>query len=159
MTVRRFRDDDLTSVVGLFTDTVRHVNLQDYSSEQVLVWAPQPPDLVRWRDRLAGLTVWVAESEGRIIGFCGLGAGGHVDLLYVDYRCQRQGVARRLMQQVEAEARHSGIRRLFTEASITARPFFEGMGFESLHERRVELRGVVFQNYRMEKQIAMPDTD
>ncbi len=153
MTVRRYRDDDLESVIALFTDTVRHVNTQDYSSEQIAVWSPQPPDLIRWRERVAGLSLWVAESDGRIIGFCGLGADGHLDLLYVDYRFQRRGVARSLYQHVEVEARRSGVRRLFTEASVTARPFFESMGFGIVREQRVEFRGVDFQNYVMEKSI------
>jgi len=158
MIVRRYKDDDLGSVVTLFTETVRHVNIHDYSSEQVAAWAPQPPDLVRWRERVAGLAIWVAESDSQVIGFCGLGADGHVDLLYTDYRFQRQGVARRLYQQVEAEARRRGIRRLFTEASITARHFFESMGFGIIHEQRVEFRGVIFQNYAMERFITMPNT-
>jgi len=151
--IRQYTDNDLESVVGLFTDTVRHVNIRDYSAEQIAAWAPQPPDLPRWRERLANLNLWVAESDHRIIGFCGLGADGHVDLLYVDYRFQRRGVARRLYQQVETEAQRRGIGRLFTEASITARPFFESMGFGSLEEQRVELRGVVFKNFRMEKRL------
>lgn len=158
MTVRRYRDDDLESVVVLFTDTVHQVNIRDYSSEQVAAWAPQPPDLTRWRQRVARLTLWVAESDSRIIGFCGLGAGGHVDLLYVHYRFQRRGVARRLYQQMEAEARQCGIGRLLTEASITARRFFESMGFSVFHEQHVEFQGVVFQIYRMEKRVLVPDT-
>ena len=154
MTIRRFRDDDLEPVVGLFTDTVWRVNIHDYSSEQVAAWAPPAPDWTRWRQRIAKLTLWVAEADGRIIGFCGLAAGGHVDLLYVDYRFQRQGVARQLYQHVKAEACRRGIRRLFTEASITARPFFERMGFGNAREQRVQLRGVAFQNFAMEKDIA-----
>jgi GNAT superfamily N-acetyltransferase len=153
MTFRQYQDNDFESVVALFTETVRHVNIHDYSADQVAVWAPQPPDLIRWRERLVGLTLWVAESDSRVIGFCGLGADGHVDLLYTDYRFQRQGVARRLYQQVETEARRRGILRLFTEASITARPFFESMGFEILREQSVELRGAFFKNYAMEKHI------
>lgn len=151
--VRRYQDDDFISVVLLFTETVRHVNIRDYSAEQVAVWAPGRPDWNCWRERVAGLAIWVAESDGRVIGFCGLGADGHVDLLYVDYRFQRQGVARCLYQHLEAEARRRGIRRLFTEASITARPFFESVGFGILRAQRVEFRGVIFQNYAMEKSI------
>jgi putative acetyltransferase len=153
MIVRRYNDGDLESVVILFTETVHHVSINDYSSEQVAAWAPQPPNLIRWRERLARLTLWVAETGSRLLGFCGLGADGHVDLLYTDYRFQRQGVARSLYQQVETEARRCGIRRLFTEASITARPFFERMGFGIIHEQRVEFGGIIFQNYAMEKHI------
>jgi N-acetylglutamate synthase-like GNAT family acetyltransferase len=129
------------------------VNTRDYSAEQVAAWAPQPPDLIRWRERVSDLSLWVAESAGDVVGFCGLGTGGHVDLLYVDYRFQRQGVARRLIERIQAEARRDGVRRLFTGASITARPFFESMGFHVVREQQVEVRGVSFLNYVMERRI------
>jgi len=151
MTIRPYNAADFEQIVTLFTNTVRHINIRDYSSEQVAAWAPQPPDFARWHERLAGLTIWVAESESRIIGFCGLGADGHVDPLYTDYRFQRQGVARSLYQHVETEARSRNVQRLFTEASITARPFFERMGFGVICEQDVELRGVLFRNYAMQK--------
>ena len=55
-----------------------------------------------------------------------------------------------------AEARRAGIRRLFTKASITARPFFEAQGFVVLTPQVVTVRGVEFVNYRMERIIAEP---
>ena len=158
MIARRYKDGDLEPIVAVFTDTVRQVNVQHYSPDQIAAWAPRPPDLAHWRERFASLAIWVAESNGQVIGFCGLGDGGHVDFLYTDYRFQRQRVASRLYQQVEAEVIRQGARRLFTEASITARPFFEKMGFKVLREQQVEFRGVMFQNYVMEKHIALPDT-
>jgi putative acetyltransferase len=55
---------------------------------------------------------------------------------------------------VVAEARRVGLVRLFTEASITARPFFEARGFTVLAPQVVTLRGVEFVNYRMELLLA-----
>ncbi len=153
MIIRRYNDDDLESVVKLFTETVHQVSIHDYSSEQVAAWAPQLPDLGHWRERLARVTLWVADSGSRLLGFCGLGADGHIDLLYTDYRFQRQGVARSLYRQIETEACSRGARRLFAEASITARPFFASMGFGIIHEQMVEVRGICFKNYAMEKYI------
>jgi len=156
LVIRRHNEADLRSLAELFTETVWRVNIRDYSLEQIAAWAPQSPDLDWWRKRVAGLSFWIAELDGCLAGFCGLGPDGHLDLLYTDYRFQRRGVARSLYQQVEADARTAGIRRLFTEASITARPFFEAMGFRVLREQHVELRGVTFRNYAMEKSIECP---
>ena len=49
-----------------------------------------------------------------------------------------------------AEARRQGIARLFVEASLTARPFFERYGFTELARQTVVCRGVEMDNYRME---------
>lgn len=153
MTIRQYKEDDLESVVDLFINTVRQVNIRDYTSEQVAAWAPQPPDLTRWRERIASLSLWVAESDSRIIGFCGLGTNGYIDFLYVDHDFQRRGVGRKLFEHVATEARRKGARRLTTNASITARSFFERMGFKVLREQQVEVRGVCLLNYQMEKHI------
>lgn len=45
---------------------------------------------------------------------------------------------------------------VFTEASITARPFFERNGFEVIEAQDVELRGETFRNYRMAKALSAP---
>ena len=55
-----------------------------------------------------------------------------------------------------AEARRAGLTRLFTEASITARPFFEAQGFAVLAQHVVMCRGTEFVNYRMERLPAEP---
>lgn len=153
MTIRQYKEDGLESLADLYTNTVRQVNIRDYTPEQVAAWAPQPPDLTRWGKRIAGLSLWVAESESRIIGFCGLGANGYIDFLYVDHRFQRQGVGRKLFGHVAVEARRKGARRLTANVSITARPFFESMGFKLVREQQVEVRGVSLTNYEMERHL------
>jgi putative acetyltransferase len=45
----------------------------------------------------------------------------------------------------------SSLSRIFTEASITARPFFERAGFQLITQQTVEHNGVSFVNCRMEK--------
>jgi putative acetyltransferase len=55
---------------------------------------------------------------------------------------------------VVTEARRLGLARLFTEASITARPFFEAQGFAMLAPQVVWCRGAEFVNFRMEHLLA-----
>jgi putative acetyltransferase len=63
------------------------------------------------------------------------------------------GIASRLLRTVEASARARGLLRLFTEASITARPFFEHRGFRVIAPHCVKRWAQEFLNYRMDKQL------
>jgi len=58
-----------------------------------------------------------------------------------------------ILNRIEKEANRSGIILLYTEASITARYFFERRGFVMVKPQEVDYRGVKFKNYRMEKRI------
>jgi putative acetyltransferase len=74
-------------------------------------------------------------------------------MLYVHADHQGSGIASRLLRTVEASAAKRGLLRLFTEASITARPFFERRGFRVIATQRVIRWAQEFVNYRMDKQL------
>ncbi len=151
MIVRPYRPEEIASLARLFTETVRSIVTTDYSEEQLAAWAPDPPDIADWRRRLSGLTTFVSESDCEIAGFVTLESNGHLDYLYVHRRFQRKGIASALCLRVEQEALSLGIWRLFTEASITARPFFERAGYRVIAPQTVERAGIPLTNYRMEK--------
>jgi putative acetyltransferase len=91
--IRSHKPEDIAALAQLFTDTIRAINITDYSPEQIAAWAPDPPDLEFWRKRLAGLAVFVAEEDSKIIGFATFESNGHLDHLYVHKNFQRQGIA------------------------------------------------------------------
>jgi putative acetyltransferase len=135
----------------VFWDAVRVSARRDYTDKQVRAWAPDRLDRDGWANRLAKLRVWVAEEGGAPRGFCAMESDGHVDQLYVHSASQGRGLATALLAEAEASARAGGVARLYTEASITARPFFEHCGFRTLAEQTVRLRGEDFRNFKMEK--------
>lgn len=149
---RRFRPGDLPALIALFRDTVRRVNIRDYTPEQVAAWAPDDVDPARW-ETLAGRFTVIAEIDGEIAGFTDLEPDGHVDRFFVHADRQRAGVGKTLLAAIVEEARRLRLGRLFSEVSITARPFFESQGFVVLAEQEVEVRGVRFINYRMERRL------
>jgi putative acetyltransferase len=63
-------------------------------------------------------------------------------------------VASALFQRIEQEAISRGVARIFAEASTTARPFFEHVGFRMIASQRIKHRGISFINYRMEKYLS-----
>jgi putative acetyltransferase len=154
VTLRPFRPDDAPALLALFRDTIRRVNSRDYSPTQIAAWASDEIDTARWFGRFAGRFVPVAEEAGRPIGFAELEPNGHIDRVYVSADHQRRGIGRQLLAVLMAEARRVGLARLFTEASITARPFFEAQGFTTLAPQVVTCRGEEFVNYRMERVLA-----
>lgn len=157
VTLRPYRPDDAPALLALFRDTIRRVNSRDYSPAQIAAWASDDIDTVQWFGRFTGRFVPVAEQAGRPVGFAELEPDGHVDRVYVAADHQRRGIGRQLLAAVVAEARRVGLARLFTEASITARPFFEAHGFVVLAPQVVTCRAVEFVNDRMELSMAKPD--
>ena len=151
--VRDYGSEDAASLCRLFFETVRSVNRADYSEEQVRAWAPEVPDAETWHERMSGRHTLVAEKEGRTVGFAELEEDGHLDMLYVHKDAVGRGVGSRLYAAVEERARGLGSGRLFTEASITARPFFERRGFAVLGRNVVTQHGVELVNFSMEKDL------
>jgi putative acetyltransferase len=151
ITIRRYMPADTQPIMQLFHDTVHAINIRDYSPEQIDAWAPPVMDEQRWKQRLSDHHTFVAEIDGVIVGFADFEDNGHLDCFYCHKDYQGVGVGKRLLAALEAEAQTRGIGRFFTEASITARPFFERHGFVVIQEQHVLHNGVTFTNYRMEK--------
>ena len=150
--IRPFRPEDATSIAQLFHDTVRTVNLGDYSQLQVEAWAPDDLDFRNWAEACADRFTVVAEAEeGTIGGFAELQDDGHIDCFYCHQDYQRRGIGRLLYTAIEQQAQSLGLDDLTVEASITSKPFFERMGFSSVQEQTVSCRGQSFINYKMEK--------
>jgi putative acetyltransferase len=146
---------DAPAVAAIFHNTILNVNVGDYSVSQVEAWAGPAPEPGMWEKRIAAdrnaRRMFVATTDGRVVGFAELEGVGHLDTLYVHHEFQGRGIASRLVDRIEAEARHREIHRLYTESSITAEPFFRRRGFSVVRPQLVELRGHFFRNFVMEK--------
>lgn len=150
MLLRPYVPTDAPALLDLFRETVRRVNSRDYTPTQVQAWASTEIDAAAWMLRFEGRFVVVAEINGGPVGFAELESSGHIDRFYVAADRQREGVGAALWSAIETEARRRGFPRLFLEASITARPFFESRGCRVLAPQVVTCRGEKFLNYRME---------
>jgi GNAT superfamily N-acetyltransferase len=157
--IRDYEQADAPAIARLFYDTIRSVNRADYSEGQVEAWAPAIPDAGEWHDRMADRRTLVAEEGVEVVGFCELEEDGHLDMFYVRKDAVGRGIGRSLYEAAERAARGWDLGRIFTEASVTARPFFERRGFRVLSERRVSRQGVELTNFAMEKSLRPPDVE
>ena len=154
ITLRPYRNDDCEAVVRLFYETIHSVNAKDYTQEQLSAWAPAEQDLARWDNSLAAHDTIVAELEGELVGFADMDGSGYFDRLYVHRNHQGKGIASLLAGELERQVLERGVTRFITDASITARPFFEHRGYRIVREQSVERNGVTMTNYRMEKNLS-----
>jgi putative acetyltransferase len=154
MLCRRFEPGDADPIARLFHDTVRTVNLGDYTQAQVKAWAPDEIHFRDWGAACLRCRTFVAEEAGRVLGYGQLEDNGHIDNFYVHHDQQGRGVGAALHAVIEAEARQLGIPWLFAEVSITARPFFTRIGYRVIRKQTVACRGQLFINYVMEKDLA-----
>lgn len=145
MILRPYVTGDALATLVLFTRSVREIARRDYSLEQVMAWAPDTSEVVQWNARRQSTATIIAEIDGTMAGFSDVSPDGYIDMLFVDPAFTRRGVASALLEWVLEQVTVP----LWTNASITARGFFEAHGFEVVEEQRVELRGQALVNYRM----------
>ncbi|WP_236026378.1 GNAT family N-acetyltransferase [Alicyclobacillus suci] len=113
--------------------------------------AEQDKQETRFLSLLNSRLSYVAERNGTILGFADATNDGYLDHLYTHRNYQGIGVASTLVQTVESKIIALGVPRVTTDASITARPFFERRGYRVVQPQMVTVRGVTMQNFRMEK--------
>lgn len=151
MQIRLFQPEDTAQIAQLFHDTVRKVNIQDYSAAQVRAWSPDDIYFRDWLTVCSSRFTYVAIENDKILGFGELESDGHIDCFYIHHQYQRQGIASQIYQAIEIKARELGLTNLFTEASITAQLFFTSRGFKIINPQQVSCRGEIFTNYLMTK--------
>ena len=82
--------------------------------------------VVEANDEIIGAGGWTRAAPGRGIARAGVGNIRHV---VTDDRQVRRGVGRALMTHIIAVATEQGITRLDCLSTLTARPFYQAMGF------------------------------
>ncbi|WP_214627906.1 GNAT family N-acetyltransferase [Paenibacillus agaridevorans] len=157
MEIRGFQDSDIEEIITLFYDTVHTVNSRDYTREQLDAWAPAE-DMERraatWLESMAANFALVAVIEGALTGFADMTEHGHLERLFVHKDYQGRGIASVLVGMLEAEAGRLGLPTIDTDASVTARPFFERRGYVVVKEQAPVRNGIALRNYKMIKSLS-----
>lgn len=142
------QNPDFDALAALFYDTVREINANDYTKEQIELWASCDKDSAFWRENLKDSTIFVATQNGTLVGFADLTSEGFIGHLYVHKDHQHRGIGKQLLFAIESDANTT----LTLEASITSKPFFEKMGYRVQYAQMKLYRGTLyFKNYLMKK--------
>ena len=150
--IRAYTSDDAESTLWIFHEAITVTASADYSPEQIAAWA-RPRDLAAWDVSMRRRKSHVALVEGQVVGFSDVSDEGYIDMLYVAPEFAHRGVGRALIKFLEDQARRSGARQLTANVSITARAFFEAVGFTIEAEQHPVIHDVVLTNFRMVKSL------
>jgi putative acetyltransferase len=147
--IRSFTEADAAALWAVYYSAIHETAAADYTAEQIDAWAPAEFDLSRWTERMRGISPFVAERNGEVVGYADLQPTGYIDHFFVSAAVNRRGIGSLLMQRILETAQSRGMESLFADVSVTARPFFEAWGFKAERSQSVSTRGVELLNYRM----------
>lgn len=148
MIIRKYKSSDCEQLAELFFQTVHAVNSKDYTTEQLNAWASGNINIEEWDKSFLEHYTVVALDDGIIVGFGDIDDTGYLDRLYVHKDYQGQGVASAICDALEKAAETN---KIITHASITAKPFFEKIGYTVIKEQQVIRNGIPLTNFVMEK--------
>ena len=135
-------------------NTIRKINSKDYTQTQINAWAPDEYDHQNWLNRLSEMDPLIAEIDDLIVGFADLQADGYIDHFFCHLDYQGKGVGKALMQALIDKGTLMGLKRYYSNVSITAKPFFKHFGFIIVKQQSVAVRGTVLTNFLMEKSVS-----
>jgi putative acetyltransferase len=152
MHIRKATPEDIPELKELYYNTITSINAKDYNEEQIKAWASTADRTESLLKRIHEQYFFVAETDDKIItGFSSLDKTGYLDLMYVHKDFQNMSVAKQLLQKIIETAVMLNVSRLETDASITAKPFFEKHSFKIICEQTVLIKDVALVNYKMER--------
>lgn len=152
--IRKYQERDSEFLAKIYYHTIHNINIRDYSEEQINAWAPASClELDGWKKKWEKLPPIVSTIDDQVVGFAEFEDNGHIDCFYIHHQFQGKGVGSALIREIEQQALQKNISKIFSEVSITAKPFFLKRGFQVTKNQIVAIRGVELSNFAMEKHI------
>lgn len=145
--IRYYTVADKDEVIHMIKQTIHTINKKDYNNEQIHAWAAIDETL--WDRSLNDYqTIVMVDNKAKIVGFADMDKNGYLDNLFVHKDYQNMNIATNLVMYLEKNIQ---CKEFSTFASITAKLFFEKLGYSTVRKNIVLLRGQNFENYYMKK--------
>lgn len=144
--------NDIPLIQDLFSSTIKESNHKDYSPEQLDAWIKRGENPELWEKRIQNQYFIVAYLNDELIGFASLRNDGYLSHLFVNKNSQYKGIGKMLIQKIETFAQRNEMFQIIADVSITAKDFFEKVGFGVVKRQTVNI-GIDVDNYLMQKNI------
>jgi putative acetyltransferase len=152
--LRPFLPGDTPALRDLFAQSIEELTADDYDEDQRLAWIATAEDAAEFAKRLGGMLTLVVQLDGEYLGFASLKDNKIIDMLYVPPDFAGEGVGTALVNALEKIAKARGADALATDASDTAVPFFEHLGYQQASRNSVPLAEQWLSNTTMLKRLS-----
>ena len=143
-------EKDIPEMQELFRSTVLHVNIRDYTKEEVEDWASCGDSVEHLKELLShNHFIGAFDKANRMVGFSSMNKDGYLHSMFVHKDWQGKGVATQLLSEVERIAKQLGVVEITSEVSLTARPFFEKKGYEIVKIQKYRANKLELTNFIM----------
>lgn len=151
--IRKVELEDMQATQNAHQKSIYTLCTKDYSPEQIQAWGN-----VKYSEEIWNKTVFhdyalVVEVNGGVEGIChgkirddGL---GEIVGLYFTGIIAGKGIGREIFQQVLFELRKRGATNFIIFATLTAKGFYEKMGFKVEREFLSSIRGTQIESFEM----------
>ena len=153
MVIRAYRSADCSTLAQIYYDTIHTVNAAHYTKAQLDAWATGNVDLAVWDAYFLARHSFVAELDGKIVGFSDMDDSGYLGRLYVHKDYLGRGIGKALCDAAEGAVE---VPKYTLHSSITAKPFYEKQGYRTVEMRQMERKDQLLTIYVMEKTKASP---
>ena len=132
VTIREAQSGDAEAATDVLRRSIVELGVLDHRNdpERLASWlSNKQPDVFRSWVSDPNNKVFVALRDGAIVGVGSVTRDGYIGLNYVAPEARFAGVSRSMLAHLENEARRSGLARVFLTSTVTARRFYESVGY------------------------------
>jgi putative acetyltransferase len=145
------QESDIPNITKLFYETIQTINIKDYTQEEVDDWSSWHSDTDKWKQKINEQFFLIAQLNNQLVGFSSLTKDGYLDFMFVHKDHQRKGIAKKLYTKIEEKAFEQKNHIISSEVSITAKNFFESVGFEIEKPQKKRSKNKELSNFKMKK--------
>lgn len=152
--IRKSTIEDMSAVMDAHRRSSLELCSKDYSNEQVSLWSDVKYNSEIWENSVNNEYHLVVEKDGKVEGLCHAKVddkgNGHIVGLYFTPVIEGKGLGRKAFEMAIQYLKDKGAPKISIIGTITAKGFYEKMGFNVVSKSQIAVRGTVLDCFEME---------
>lgn len=149
--IRRARAEDSDAIWEVRSHAIKAIDSVFYSKAEIEAWynneKPQHFEKV-----ITNLDWFVAVINGKIVGSGFLDVlTSEVGAIFIEPEFQRLGIGKRLLIEIERQAKERDLETLYLEVTLSSVPFYEAAGYQSIEQSECQLDTIKLTSQKMSK--------